>query len=327
MTSVAFLLYGAEVAGRDAFQEDKYRLLAVYFESQGVKVVTLCYCNANRAEVSQRLRQVDFTLVWINPIETGLDRALLDGMLSNLVREGHKLSAIPATILKLGTKNILFETKHLPWGSDVQRYENLADFEANFAGLVRETGPRVLKQYRGDGGKGVFKVEEREEGIYQVTQASDGTERHLSFPELTALVKPYFQDRHPLLDQIWTHDLAKGVVRCYLTGARVVGFGYQEINLLYPKPLPASARRRHYYTEDCGLFQDLRMMVERDIVPQLLDQYEFSEADLPILWDADCFIHGDGRYSLCEVNASCVSPFPESAIPHVYNEVAKRALR
>lgn len=321
---IAFLLYGPALDGRDAFQEEKYQRLAEYFASHGTQVVTLCYSEANQAEVMARVRQVDFTLVWINPIEAGLDRSKLDAMLSTLIAEGCPLSADPATILKLGTKNILFDTRDWAWGSDVRRYETLADFSAQFERTLVETGPRVLKQYRGDGGKGVFQVEGLGGRFFQVTSASEGTVSRLSWDELIALVEPYFRPGQPLIDQVWSADLENGVVRCYLTGARVVGFGYQEINMLYPRPLPASARRRHYYTEACGLFQDLRVLVENDIVPKLLDQYSLKEESLPVLWDADCFIHGAGRYSLCEVNASCISPFPESAIAYVYEEVQGR---
>jgi hypothetical protein len=51
---------------------------------------------------------------------------------------------------------------------------------------------------------------------------------------------------------------------------------------------------------------------------------------LPVIWDADFFINNvnaattSKKYSLCEINTSCVSPFPESSIPYIVEEVAKR---
>jgi hypothetical protein len=327
MREVAFLLYGTEWDGRDAFQEEKYRSLAEYFQAREVRVRTICYCDAHRTKVVERLSEVDYTLVWINPIEAGLDRNQLDSMLTDLVQAGRRLSAMPSTILKLGTKSILYETQHLAWGSDVRQYKTLADFTSLFEKTLSETGARVLKQYRGDGGKGVFKVEPQVDRTLRVTNAADGSQNLLTFDQLVTLVEPYFRAGAPLIDQIWNPDLTNGVVRCYLTAARVAGFGYQEINMLYPKTMPASSRRRHYYTEECGLFQDLRQLIERDVVPQLLSLYKLREEELPILWDADFFVRGGGRYTLCEVNASCVSPFPESAIPLVFDEVQRRCSR
>jgi hypothetical protein len=325
MATIAFLLYGTTVDGRDAFQEEKYQQLATHFQAKGWQVQTVSYCDANRDRVADVLRPVDFTLVWINPIEAGLDRSRLDSMLTGLLGEGRSLSADPAAILKLGTKNILYETADWSWGSDVRRYPDIEDFSRRFPDSVTASRPRVLKQYRGDGGKGVFKVERTAADLYRVIPATDGKVQELSLGGLVALVEPYFRSGNPLLDQEWNENMLNGVVRCYLVGARVAGFGYQEINMLYPGDVTApSARRRNYYTEKCGLFQDLRLMVEQEIVPKLLARFQLTESSLPVLWDADCFIHGGGRYSLCEVNASCVSPFPESAIPFVYEEVQSR---
>jgi hypothetical protein len=51
---------------------------------------------------------------------------------------------------------------------------------------------------------------------------------------------------------------------------------------------------------------------------------------LPVIWDADFFINKintentSEKYSLCEINVSCVSPFPESSIPYIAEEIRKR---
>jgi hypothetical protein len=51
---------------------------------------------------------------------------------------------------------------------------------------------------------------------------------------------------------------------------------------------------------------------------------------LPVIWDADFFINKintekvSEKYSLCEINASSVSPFPESSIPYIVNSVKAR---
>ena len=60
-----------------------------------------------------------------------------------------------------------------------------------------------------------------------------------------------------MIDQEWNNNIVNSMVRCYLSGTKVVGFGYQEINALYKLNgktyLPG---KRYYYTENCGLFTD-----------------------------------------------------------------------
>jgi len=117
------------------------------------------------------------------------------------------------------------------------------------------------------------------------------------------------------------------MVRCYLTGTKVSGFGYQEINALYPKKTPS---QRYYFSEDCGLFSDLRKVMENDWVSRLQQITGVKNDMLPVIWDADFFINNVNtentgkKYSLCEINTSSVSPFPDSAIPFVVDEVGKR---
>jgi hypothetical protein len=123
------------------------------------------------------------------------------------------------------------------------------------------------------------------------------------------------------------------MVRCYLTADRVVGFGYQEINVLYPTDDGVVAPgRRYYYTERCALFADLRDLMEREWVAALAGRFGLARGDLPVIWDADFFIDevytpAPRRYTLCEKNASCVSPFPKSAVPHIVEETIRRAAR
>ena len=135
-----------------------------------------------------------------------------------------------------------------------------------------------------------------------------------------------------LIDQAWNPNIINGMVRCYLTGTKVNGFGYQEINALYPTSdkIPKKPSKRFYFTEECGLFQDLRTIMETKWVPQLQELTSIKTDRMPVIWDADFFINtintenAHEKYTLCEINASCVSPFPESAIPHIVAEVSRR---
>ena len=78
------------------------------------------------------------------------------------------------------------------------------------------------------------------------------------------------------------------------------------------------------------MFADLRELMEREWIGALAERFGLAREQLPVIWDADFFIEevftsAPRRYTLCEINVSCVSPFPESAIPHIVNEALRRA--
>jgi hypothetical protein len=121
-----------------------------------------------------------------------------------------------------------------------------------------------------------------------------------------------------------------------LTGTKVSGFGYQEAVALCPQsdnPKDSKIRptsRRFYFSEDCGLFQDLRKIMEEKWVPQLQRIHSISDESMPLLWDIDLFINDinttqtERKYALCEINVSCVSPFPPSCVNHIVRELKAR---
>jgi hypothetical protein len=74
------------------------------------------------------------------------------------VARGPWVSAHPDVILKMGVKEVLHRTKHLGWGADTHLYRSAPEFRRAFPERL-STGPRVLKQNRGNGGQGVWKVE------------------------------------------------------------------------------------------------------------------------------------------------------------------------
>jgi hypothetical protein len=65
-------------------------------------------------------------------------------------------------------------------------------------------------------------------------------------------------------------------------------------------------------------------------VPQLQEITGIENKKLPVIWDADFFINvvnteeTSKKYSLCEINTSSVSPFPESSILYIVEEVKSR---
>jgi len=144
--------------------------------------------------------------------------------------------------------------------------------------------------------------------------------------------KAFFLNDGSLIDQEWNNNINNGMVRCYLSGKKVSGFGYQEINALYDARdtnyVPPG--KRYYYTENCGLFSDLKEIMENKWVPQLQKSLSIADHRMPVIWDADFFINKPTsnnsveKYSLCEINVSCVSPFPPSAIKFIVDEVRDR---
>jgi len=119
--------------------------------------------------------------------------------------------------------------------------------------------------------------------------------------------------------------LTDGMVRCYLVRDRVVGFGEQLINALYPGALrtsPSDAPQpgpRHYFPPTRADFQRLKDKLEREWLDELCRLLELENSHLPVIWDAD-FLYGprDGEgadtFVLCEINVSSVYPFPDEAL-------------
>jgi hypothetical protein len=65
------------------------------------------------AEVRQQLLSCDGVLVWVNPIEDGRDRSVLDAMLREVAHAGVFVSTHPDVILRLGTKEVLPRTREI----------------------------------------------------------------------------------------------------------------------------------------------------------------------------------------------------------------------
>lgn len=215
-------------------------------------------------------------------------------------------------------------------GGDVKQYSSFDEFKERF--LQSASPMRILKQYRGNG---VFKINTTDfiNNIIGITHATGNEgERMMTEAEFFEVMKYYFTNNGMLIEQPWNANIINGMVRCYLTGAKVSGFGYQEINALYPSVglKPVSTSKRFYFSEQCGLFRDLKTIMESKWVPQIQEITSLPDNMLPVIWDADFFINeintrnSKEKYELCEINVSCVSPFPESAIPYIIERVSSR---
>lgn len=331
---LALLVYGDINSKRDALNEEKYKDLAHAFLSQGANIKSVVYNDQIADTLSNELLKYDAVLVWVNPIEQGNDREKLDSLLIKLSDKGCFVSTHPEVILKMGTKDILYKTKEMDWGGDIKIYTAFEDFTKQFHQSLQSDGVRVLKQYRGNGGNGVYKVMPgiSTEEVKLIHATGNGEAIILSLNDFYNQFKPFFLNSGLLIDQEWNKHIANGMVRCYVAGTGVAGFGYQEINALYESGgetyLPPG--KRYYFTENCGLFNDLKKVMENKWVPQLQDKLSIPDNMMPVIWDADFFINNPnaanaiGKYTLCEINVSCVSPFPPGAIKFIVNEVKNR---
>ena len=334
--NIAILVFGDAGSGRNALTEEKYKDLAIAFNAEEFNVASVLYTDDVADRLSVDLLEFDAVLVWVNPIEQGRGRKKLDSLLSDISEKGCFVSAHPETILKMGTKDVLYTTRKMDWGGDTKRYANYEDFVTQFHESLLESKIRVLKQYRGNGGNGVFKIMYHSAGVIIMVHAIAGNvEKTLSVNEFNNEFKSFFSDNGMLIDQEWNKNTINGMIRCYMSGSKVAGFGYQEINALYELNNNASLTyfppgKRYYFTENCGMYSDLKEIMEEKWVLQLQEILHVSPNQLPVIWDADFFIndsntiHMEKKYSLCEINVSCVSPFPPSAIKFMVNEVRSR---
>jgi hypothetical protein len=326
----------------------------------GLDVESVAYADDRASEVTQALRGCDGALVWVNPLGDDGDRTTLDSVLRDGAARGLWVSAHPDVIDMIGTKQVLVATGALGWGSDAHLYEGMAQFRSEFPARLAADGVRVLKASRGNGGQTVWKVRvapgaggrsaTRSEDLVLVQHAAirDGTETLMSLRELMSDCERLYESWNGtggLVDQEYLPSIAEGMIRCYLVGERIVGFARQ-----YPDgttargPLdveidPGLTRETVFglpsakvmYDAQESAFADLRMLLETQWVPGMQQLLAVKTPDLPALWDVDLMLKrtspgGTRRFVLCEINASCVTPFPGTAPAAIAQRVLERLL-
>jgi hypothetical protein len=327
------LLYPGDRSMRDRADPLESRFAALFdaLADAGVTAEPAVYHDDFADEVRAQLLRMQGVLVWHNPIEGGpvpRTRTRLDAMLRDVAAHGVFVSAHPDTILRLGTKDVLLAVCDLPFGSDAVRVASIDALRNELpARLAR--GARVLKQRRGHSGIGVWRIERRRDGTLALRHAQRGTvEETVDFETVLQRLAPYFEGGGHMIDQAWQPRLVEGMTRAYLVRDRVVGFGHQAVNALFPAqgdapaPLPGP---RLYSGPDDARFVGLRERLERDWVHQLCECTGTPAQALPLLWDAD-FLPGASAdaHVLCEVNVSSVAPYPESAVGPLVQAVLQR---
>ena len=288
------LLYPGDRAARDLADPAAGRFKALFeaFSAAGLPAEPAVYHDDFADEVLTQLRGVQLVLVWCNPVEDGRRRDRLDALLREVAQAGVVVSAHPEAILRLGTKDVLFETRDLPFGSDVQRIDHLAQIATKLPQRLRQ-GARVLKQHRGHSGLGVWRVALSGDGAFTVQHAQRGcAPQRMDMPALQATLAPYFEPAcgGHMIDQAWQPRLAEGMVRAYLVEDRVSGFGLQAVNALHPDaPLPGP---RGYHGPELPGFQALRQQLESSWITRLCESVGLAREQLPLLWDCD-FLLGE----------------------------------
>jgi hypothetical protein len=333
------ILWRGDAAKRAAAtpQNNRYHRIFEELETHGIHAEPAVFAEDLVDEVEKQLMTVDGVLVWVNPLDDGLTREKLDPMLREVASKGPWVSAHPDVILKMGVKEVLYRTKHLGWGTDTHLYCTAAEFRGGFPARLASGGARVLKQNRGNGGQGVWKVE-RQSGRSPAATVSVLEARRGSMPEEVALAtfmarcENYFAANGCIVDQPFQPRLPDGMIRCYMGGDKVVGFGHQFIKALIPPPSDGPAAQpgpRLMHGPDAPAFQALRTRMETEWTPQMMQTLGIDTASLPIIWDAD-FLYGartaagEDTYVLCEINVSCVFGIPDEAPAAIARLALKR---
>jgi hypothetical protein len=298
------------------------------------------YADDMADEVRAQLVALDGVLVWVDPICDGQNRVKLDAMLREVASQGVWVSSHPDVILKMGVKEVTFRTKHLGWGTDTHLYRSVASFREEFAGRLHSGQPRVLKRNRGNGGQGVWKVEllsAAEPAVtVRVLEARRGSvPADIPLVDFMTRCEDYIRFDGCIIDQPFQARLPDGMIRCYMSGDRVVGFGHQLIKALIepppegPESPSAQPGPRIMYSKSAPQFQHLRTLIESEWTPRMAEALDIQAQALPLIWDAD-FLYGpqtgsgEDTYVLCEINVSSVFPIPDQAPEEIAQSAESR---
>src|SRR5262245_10975942 len=184
-------------------EDTRFGNIAKALRNVGLDVEAAVYADEIADEVREQLLRVDGVLVWVDPVRNDGDRAKLDPLLRDVAGHGVFVSSHPDLILKMGTKEVLYRTQKMGWGTDTRLYMTLEQFRCELPLCLAEGKPRVLKQYRGNGGIGVWKVEAVDPrapgGRVRVRQALRGSqESEESLGEFVARCAQYFHGDGPI---------------------------------------------------------------------------------------------------------------------------------
>lgn len=332
-----------------SLEQSRLGFIADAFRAAGCDAVGAPFADTHVDVARDLLRDVDAVLVWHNPVESGRDRTVLNALLRNVASAGAIISTHPDVIDRMGTKEVLHRTRDMGWGADTHLYPT-ADAMRTELPLRLRSGPSVLKQIRGQSGEGIWKVElanASDDGKTSPSSASAAAglrvrhakrgspEETMTLGAFAEICQPYFAAGGGMIDQPYQPRLPEGMIRCYVVGTEVQGFGEQLVNMLVPAPTGAPATEaplpgpRHYFPPTRADFQALKQKLEREWIGEMCRTLGLGTHQLPVLWDAD-FLYGpkdaagNDTFVLCEINVSSVYPFPPDALQPLVAETIAR---
>jgi hypothetical protein len=347
-TTVALVWRGnAEMRQKAAAQTGRLGPLFDAMTAAGLSAVPAVYCDELVDEVRAQLLGVDGVLVWVDPAAPDGDRSKLDPLLREVASRGVFVSTHPDVILAMGTKEVLVRTKSLGWGSDCHLYRTADAMRSELPRRLASGATRVLKQYRGNGGIGVYRVALQQppaggsastlpslDSLVHTQHARFGSApKDMTLGEFMGKLEKHFEGDGRLIDQPFQDRLADGMIRCYMVRNEVVGYGHQLIKALLPPPpegldSPAALPGpRIMHGAEAPEFQRIRKSLETEWIPGLQKLLDIPTERLPLIWDAD-FLYGpknasgEDTYVLCEINVSAVFPFPDQALPKLAQAAA-----
>ena len=310
--------------------------------ARGATAEPVIFSEEELDENRRQMLSLDGILVWVDPIVAGRDRSILDTLLRDVAAQGVFVSAHPDVILKMGTKDVLVRTRDMEWGTDSHLYKTIDELSEQLPARLL-LGPRVLKQLRGNGGNGVWKVRLLSEHApstdsrIEVLHALRGSRlEELTLGDLFERCAGYFAGTGCVIDQPYQERLGDGMIRCYLVQDGVVGFGHQFVTALLPPPAgsikSAPPPPRLYYGPDEPEFQDLKMRLESSWIREMQLRLGVDTRSLPVIWDADFLLgpkagSGADTYVLCEINVSSVFPIPDEAAAPLAEAAIAEVLR
>ena len=324
------ILWRAEWDRCEATERCRLRGVFAAFAALGISAEPVVHSDDRLAVVRDQLLQLDGVLVWVNPIERGLDRSRLDPLLREAAAAGVFVSAHPDVIQRLATKRVLVDTAELSWSAETHLYGSHAQLAAELPARLAARGPLVLKRHWGMGGAGVWKAELSAAGVRVQQAEAAGSPEDVTIEELLRRCEPYFANGGVVIEQPFQPRLAEGMIRVYLCHDEVVGFAHQyPRGLLPPEVASRLPAEKIFLRPDAEVFRRLREQMESVWVPELQRAVEIDRVSLPVIWDAD-FLYGpktesgEDTYVLIEINASSTFAFPEHAMPAVAGAALER---
>jgi len=161
--NIALLWRGQAAEWTHRFHEARQWPIMQALRALGATARPVLYRDEAVREIRDELLSCDAVLVWVNPLDISGDRSQLDPMLREVAGCGVVVSAHPDVIAKIGVKEVLYTTRSMEWGSDVDRYVDAEGLRARFPEHLA-AGPRVLKPNYGNGGRNVWRVQLDEAG-------------------------------------------------------------------------------------------------------------------------------------------------------------------